>query len=128
MTTSLEKILYVEDDEDLSELTMMVLQDLGGFEVEHCCDGFSAIRKYPFFLPQLILMDVMMPGMDGVDTFKEMKNKFTLEACPVVFMTAKSQVHEQMQYRDVGAIGVLPKPFDPVTLCDEVISLWASHQ
>ena len=120
----LTKILYVEDDADIAEMTMMTLEHFGGFTVTHCKNGREALSSYPELAPQLILMDVMMPGMDGTETYSRLKANTSAPLAPIIFMTAKAQVHEQAAYINLGAIGVIVKPFDPVTLSDEILELW----
>ena len=121
---SLKKILYVEDDFSISEVVCMTLEDFGDFEVLHCDLGQKALDAVEAFKPDLILMDVMMPHMDGPTTLTHFKNMDCAKDIPVIFMTAKAQVHEQAEYKALGAIGVLVKPFDPMTLCEDIERLW----
>ena len=124
MPKPLKKILYVEDDEDIAEITIMSLKEFGGFEVDHCSSGVDALNYLKQHQPQLILMDVMMPKMDGVDVFNHMKTLPANQNTPVIFMTARAQTHEQKEYIDMGAIGVIVKPFNPETLCSRIHELW----
>lgn len=124
--SELNKILYVEDDEDIAEVTQLTLTELGGFEVRHCASGSEAIRSIEVYQPQLLLLDVMMPNMDGPETLRHIHSKPGFEKLPVVFMTAKAQTHEQQEYIDMGALGVIIKPFDPLKLCDQIRSFWQS--
>ncbi|MGD9639437.1 MAG: response regulator [Alphaproteobacteria bacterium] len=125
--TELKKILYVEDDEDIAEVAQMILEDIGGFEIKHCFSGQEAIDAFPSYNPQLILMDVMMPDMDGPKTFEKIKNLYGKENISVIFMTAKAQTHEQEAYKKMGAIGVILKPFDPMELCENIRNLWEKN-
>ena len=120
----LEKILYVEDDEFIAEVTIMTLEDLGGFNVKHCASGKDALLALPDYKPQLVLMDVMMPGMDGPETMETMRKMPEGESIPIIFMTAKAQTHEQKTYMDMGALGVIVKPFDPAKLCGTIEGIW----
>lgn len=122
--TELKKILYVEDDEDIAEIATMTLEEIGGFEVKHCLSGVQALDNLATYNPQLILMDVMMPEMDGPETLKHMQQKGIADNIPVIFMTAKAQTHEQEEYKKMGAVGVIVKPFDPMALCDTIKALW----
>lgn len=124
MKQELKKILYVEDDEDIAEIATITLQELGGFDVCHCFSGCEAINKFAQFKPQLILMDIMMPEMDGPTTLLELKKQPCWQDVPVVFMTARVQTHEQKAYLDLGAEGVIAKPFDPATLCTTINQMW----
>lgn len=124
MTDSLSRILYVEDDASIAEIVMVTLEDLGGFTARHCDGGQKALETVLDFAPQLILMDVMMPGLSGPETLEILNTMPVAREVPVIFMTAKAQRHEQAAYRDLGAIGVIVKPFDPITLSDQITELW----
>lgn len=127
MSEPLTKILYVEDDADIAELTELTLRKLGKFDVKHCSSGQQALDAYPAFKPQLLLMDVMMPGMDGPETLKNIRNINTSVRTPVIFMTAKAQIHEQEKYKSMGALGVIVKPYDPMELCDKLQAYWREY-
>lgn len=127
MTRELTRILYVEDDPDIQAIAMMVLETISGFTVEPCSGGSEALQKAVPFKPDLILLDVMMPGMDGPETLKGLRNFAELEQTPVVFMTAKVQPQEVQGYLNLGAAGVIAKPFDPMTLAQELRDIWARH-
>ena len=126
MTKELSRILYVEDDPDIQAITMMVLETIHGFVMEACCSGSEALQKAVAFNPDLILLDVMMPGMDGPETLKHLREFPELATTPVVFMTAKVQPQEVQGYLNLGALGVIAKPFDPITLAQQLRSIWAS--
>lgn len=128
MSEALKKILYVEDDDDIAEVVVMTLEDLGDFTVQHCSSGQAALSIISYFKPQLILMDVMMPNMDGTETYKYIKEMPEFAATPLIFMTAKAQLHEQKEYLDMGAISVIVKPFDPMALCGKLYTIWSDYQ
>ena len=88
------RILLVEDDRDIQKVASMVLERLGGYEVACCSSGYEALEKAPEFAPDLILLDVMMPALDGPGTLREMRREASLAETPVVFMTAKAQPDE----------------------------------
>ena len=123
---ALKRILYVEDDSSIGEIVDMTLTDFGDYDVQYCDRGQIALDAIENYMPDLILMDVMMPGMDGPTTMKHIQNMDKVKHIPVVFMTAKAQVHEQAEYLTAGAKGVLVKAFDPMTLCDELEAIWNS--
>ena len=125
MSTALKRILYVEDEPDIQAVAKLALEAIGGFTVEICSSGQEALDKAPSWAPQLILMDVMMPGMDGPSTLKKMREIPSLSATPVIFMTAKVQPPEVQEYKAIGALDVIPKPFDPMTLAAHVSRIWA---
>ena len=124
MAGGLSKILYVEDDPTIAELAGMVLTTFGGFDVRHCASGIEAISVFPEFAPQMLLLDVMMPEMDGPQTLLNIRSMPGGTAVPAVFMTARVQVHERESYMQLGAVGVIPKPFDPMTLSDQIAEMW----
>jgi len=125
MTRELTRILYVEDDTDIRAIAMMVLETINGFTLEACSSGSEALAKAVQFNPDLVLLDVMMPGMDGPETLKGLRAFAELADTPVVFMTAKVQPQEVEGYLNLGAVGVIAKPFDPMTLAQELRDIWA---
>lgn len=124
MTQTLSKILYVEDDDDIRTIAQLALETVGGFVLKSCGGGAQALREGPGFAPDLILLDVMMPGMDGPSTLAALREHAALKAVPVIFMTAKVQPDEIAHYRALGALDVIAKPFDPMTLADQVRAIW----
>lgn len=125
LSTALKRILYVEDEPDIQAVAKLALEAIGGFTVEICSSGQEALDKAPGWAPQLILMDVMMPGMDGPSTLKRMREIPSLSTTPIIFMTAKVQPAEIQGFKALGAVDVIPKPFDPMTLAATVNALWA---
>jgi len=128
MVKELKRILYVEDEPDIQAVAKIALESVGGFTVEICSSGFEALEKGSDFNPDLLLLDVMMPGMDGVSTLQELRKQPGLATTPAMFMTAKVRPSEVEQLRKEGAIDVIPKPFDPMTLSENLKSLWNKHQ
>jgi len=120
----MNKILHVEDEADIRAIARIALEEVGGFSVDLAESGEEALRKAEAWKPDLILLDVMMPGMDGPTTYRALRRSEATASIPVIFMTAKVQSHEVDQYKSMGALGVLAKPFDPMTLADEVRNLW----
>ena len=120
----LERILCVEDEEDIRIVAKLALEGIGGFTFLACASGPEAIQEAPGFAPQMILLDVMMPGMDGPTALKSLRMLPGLEATPVVFITAKVQPSEVAHYRELGAVDVISKPFDPMTLSDQLRDIW----
>lgn len=124
----LKKIMHVEDDPSIQMVARVALEAVGGFTVATCGTGQDAIQQYPLFQPQLILLDVMMPGMDGPSTLKQLQTQYDLSQVPVVFMTAKVQSSEIESYIALGASDVVVKPFDPMTLSAQIQHIWQQHQ
>lgn len=124
MADKLTRILYVEDEPDIQVVARLALETLGGFTVKICSSGSEALGCAPDFQPQLILLDVMMPGMDGTTTLSKLRELPQFAATPIIFMTAKVQPGEVAGYKKIGAIDVIPKPFDPMTLSSQVQAIW----
>ena len=124
MGKTLKKILYVEDEADIQKVARMALETVGGFEVMICGSGAEALEKAPGFAPDILLLDVMMPGMDGPDTLVELMKIESLKDTPSIFLTAKALPAEVDRYQDLGALDVIPKPFDPMALADKVKEIW----
>jgi len=120
----LRKIMLVEDDPDIQVVAEMALGAVGGYEVKMCSDGREALAAVDDYAPDLILLDVMMPDMDGPTTFGELRRRPERADTPVIFMTAKVQPDEVHGYQQLGALGVIAKPFDPMTLASEIEALW----
>jgi CheY-like chemotaxis protein len=127
-TSTLERILLVEDERDIQMLASMALEDLGGFTVEVAGSALEALTKASSFLPDLVLMDYMLPDFDGLETLASLRGVPGLEETPVVFMTARAQTREVEEYRQSGAIDVILKPFEPLTLADRVNEIWSRYQ
>lgn len=122
----LKKVLYVEDDPDIREIASLALHDVGGFEILVCESGKMALALVDAFAPQLILLDVMMPDMDGPETLAALRAQGSItETTSVAFMTAKVHPEELSRYKQLGISEVISKPFDPMTLADELRTLWS---
>jgi CheY-like chemotaxis protein len=121
---TLSRILYVEDDHDVRKLATFALKMVGKFNVEACASGEEALEKAVGFAPQLLLLDVMMPGMDGPTTLGRLRELPEIAGVPAVFMTAKVQPQEIKHYRELGSLDVISKPFDPMTLSATVRAIW----
>jgi len=124
MSKELVRILYVEDEPDIQAVARIALESVGGFTVEVCSSGRDALVKVGIFKPDLLLLDVMMPDMDGVSTLRAIRELPGYAKTPAMFMTAKVQPQEVEQLLQQGAIDVIPKPFDPMTLSENIRSLW----
>ncbi|EHM03249.1 response regulator receiver domain protein [Acetobacteraceae bacterium AT-5844] len=123
----LSRILYVEDDADVRKVATFALKMVGKFEIEACSSGEEALEKAAAFAPQLLLLDVMMPGMDGPTTLARLRELPEIAGTPAIFMTAKVQPQEVQRYRDLGSLDVISKPFDPMTLSATVREIWSSQ-
>ncbi len=124
MRQKLNRILLVEDEPDIRKIVQVSLQDIGGFTLETCGSGHEALEITKVRKPDLMILDVMMPVMDGPDTLREIHKVYNLKDIPVIFLTAKVQPHEVEKYLELGVIGVISKPFDPITLPQQINDLW----
>ena len=123
--SDLSSILHVEDDPDIQAVASLALESLGDYKVETCSNGHLAIERVRTGpAPQLILLDIMMPGLDGLSTLAAIRTLPGGDSIPVVFVTAKVQKHEIEEYKSWGAAGVICKPFDAMTLASTVQNLW----
>ncbi len=114
------RILCVDDDGDIRALLALVLTQLGGFQVTACGSGREALELAPRVRPHLVLLDVMMPEMDGFDTLRALRRLEGLRTTPVVFVTARGDDPALAGIRDPAVLGVVTKPFDPLALPDRL--------
>jgi two-component system, OmpR family, response regulator len=127
MASELSKILCVEDEADIQAVAKVALETVGQFQVQMCSSGQEALDTLPEFAPQLILLDVMMPGMDGPTTYQEIRKIDGYAEVPIIFMTAKVMESDRDQYISLGAAGIIAKPFDPMVLSDQIRQIWNEH-
>lgn len=118
------RILYVEDEPDIQQVAKIALETVGGFTLKVCSTGEEAVKSAVEFAPQLFLLDVMMPGMDGPTTLAELRKIPALIHVSAIFMTAKVQPQEVDHYKSLGAIDVIAKPFDPMSLANMIRVIW----
>ena len=122
--SELKKILYAEDEPDIRDVAVVALEVVGGFELKVCEDGQAAVDAVSGFQPDLILLDVMMPELTGPEALGAIRKITGFEQTPVIFMTAKVQPQEVDEYIKMGALHVIPKPFDPMTLAETILMIW----
>jgi two-component system OmpR family response regulator len=120
MTRHLSKVLLVDDEPDIRRIGQISLEHVGQWKVVQAQSGVQALSVAVEERPDVILLDVMMPELDGPGTFARLRDNPATATIPVIFMTAKAQPHEVASYRALGAAGVIAKPFDPMTLPAEV--------
>jgi CheY-like chemotaxis protein len=114
------RILIIDDEDDIREVAAMSLETVAGWEVMVASSGAEGILRATQYRPDAILLDVMMPGMDGPTTFRELRAKSETADIPVLLLTAKVQATDQRQFADLGVEAVLVKPFDPMTLSSQI--------
>ena len=125
---SLEKILHVEDEPDIRAIAKMSLEKIGKLTVESCESGQEALDRVAAFAPDLVLLDAMMPEMDGPEVLRQLRARDDTKHVPIVFMTAKVQAAEIVEYKKLGALEVIAKPFDPMSLHQQLKDIWLANQ
>ena len=121
----LQRICYVEDDEDIQRIVRMSLERVGKLTVELVTDPNTAIGVMREFKPDLVMLDWMMPGMDGPTLFSKMKQLPEVASLPVVFLTAKATQRDMEELIALGAAGTISKPFSPKELPEQLRAIWA---
>lgn len=118
------KIMYVDDEADIRTIVEFALEDEEDFELKICASGQEALDTIGNYRPDFVLLDVMMPGMDGPATLQRIRELPEFASSPVVFVTAKIQPHEVVYFKSIGAAEVIAKPFDPMLLAGQVRDIW----
>ena len=121
---ALNRICYVEDDEDIQRIVRMSLERVGKMTVEVVGDPLLAIDRIIAFKPDLVMLDWMMPGMDGPTLYRKMLETPETKSMPVVFITAKASQRELDELRKLGAAGTISKPFSPKDLPEQLRAIW----
>lgn len=124
MTNKLKNILCIDDEPDVLSVAQMCLETVGEFNVTTASSGNEGLEKMLANKPDVILLDVMMPGIDGPATLKLVRKHPDFDDVPIIFMTARVRPSEIQEYLALGANGVMPKPFDPMTLSAQVTEIW----
>ena len=127
MTLELKKILYVDDDQDMRLLVKLTLEMESFVEVITCSDGVEFFLDAFQDAPDMIMLDVMMELMSGPEIMKEIMRDERLSKLPIIFLTSRAEPEDIKKYMDLGAAGVIAKPFDITTFADRVQELWRRH-
>ena len=114
------RILIIDDEEDIRDVAALSLETVAGWDVIVASSGAQGIARAIEHQPDAILLDVMMPGMDGPTTFRELRNNPVTAKIPVLLLTAKVQATDQRRFADLGVEAILFKPFDPMTLSTQI--------
>ena len=120
---NIRQIMMIDDEEDIRTIGRLSLRNVGNWEVVMAPSGTEALKLLASVKPDVILLDVMMPGLDGPATLGQIREIKGLGNVPVIFMTAKVQRQEVERYLGLGAAGVISKPFDPMTLPREIMKI-----
>ena len=118
-----KQILLIDDEENLVSVIKICLQKLGGWTVITAASGAEGLRHAEAFLPDAILLDVMMPDLDGLTVLRQLKENPKTQDIPVVLLTAKMQSSYQNEYAQLDIAGVLSKPFDPLKLANHIAQM-----
>ena len=124
MKKQLNHIMCVDDDLDILEIINLSLGMFANYKVTTFTNGLQALEQVNLIKPDFILLDVMMPEIDGPSLLKKIKETIIDKTVPIVFMTARIQPHEIAEYIDLGAVGAFAKPFDPMKLPHQVCDIW----
>lgn len=116
------RVLIIDDEDDIREVAALSLESVAGWEVLTASSGLQGLARAAEHKPDAILLDVMMPGMDGPTTFRELRKNPATAGIPVLLLTAKVQSTDQRRFADLGVEAVLFKPFDPLTLSRQIAS------
>lgn len=124
---AVKQILLIDDEDDIREVAQVSLEMIGNWEVLTARSGQEGLAKAEAEQPDAILLDVMMPDMDGPTTFQQLRNTPAICHIPVILVTAKVQASDQRRFASLGIKGVIAKPFDPLTLADQVAETLGWH-
>jgi len=114
------RILIIDDEDDIREVAALSLETVAGWDVVTANSGAKGLLRAVEHLPDAVLLDVMMPGMDGPTTFRELRKNPVTAHIPVILLTAKVQSNDQRRFADLGVNAILFKPFDPLTLAQQI--------
>lgn len=120
---AMKKILLIDDEADIREVAGLTLETMGDFEVFSAANGFEGVRIAAAVQPDVVLLDVMMPEIDGPSTLALLRETLSTREIPVIFMTAKVQASDRRKLSELGARGIISKPFDPMSLANEVLDI-----
>ena len=127
MSTELKRVIYVDDDPDILKLAELSFKMEGKYELSLFKSGCEVLKRIEAMDPQMILLDVMMPEMDGITLCKKLRLIPGFESKPIFFVTAKVQMQDDDFYRQSGADGVIQKPFSLFDLPEKIGQFWQSH-
>lgn len=126
---ALQRILHIEDVPSIQIVTRIALEKIGGFQVLSCASAQAALAEVRAFAPDLILLDVMLPQMDGIELLRQLDGLVDLQQTPVVLLTGHLEPARRAELEQLGVREVLPKPFDPLQLTAQLRAIWeAEHE
>ena len=125
---TLQRILLADDEPDILEVARIALQTVGGYEVSACTSGAELLERLPEFDPDLVVIDVLMPDMAGLEVLENVRATPGCEKLPVIFLTGLVQEKDLQELRQSDAAEIIRKPFDPMTLADRIDGVWESFR
>lgn len=124
----LKTLLYIDDDANLRALVEMSLTTIGNYSVKACASGAEALSLLQHYAPDMILLDMMMPDMDGFETLSRIRACKTGENIPVIFITGESDSELLVDtFKQTGVIAVISKPFNPMHLVTQIRNIWNQY-
>jgi CheY-like chemotaxis protein len=123
-TISLQRILLADDEPDILEISRIALETVGGYEVVVCGSGSEFLELLPGFQPDLVIIDALMPDMNGLEVLAEMRRMAEFEDIPAVFLTGLVLDRDLRDLRASGAVDIITKPFDPMKLAQRIVGIW----
>ncbi|ESA35724.1 chemotaxis protein [Leptolyngbya sp. Heron Island J] len=119
----MKHILIIDDEDDIRDVAQVALETVGGWQVSTASSGQAGLTYMQTTLPDAVLLDVMMPDMDGIEVFKHMQANANTQAIPVILMTAKTQTSDQQRFFDLGVTAIITKPFKAMLLADQIAEI-----
>ncbi len=124
-TIKLQQVLLIDDDDSIRELALMGLEGMTDWKIDLAASASEGLEKAKKFHPDLILLDFVMPDINGLEAFAKLQEDPELKDIPVILMTGKAESDEVEQFLKSGLAGVITKPFDPVTLSEQIEEILA---
>lgn len=119
----MKHILIIDDEDDIRDVAQVALETVGGWRVSTASSGLEGMAYMQTMLPDAVLLDVMMPDMDGIEVFKRMQTEANTQTIPVILMTAKTQAGDQQRFLDLGVTAIITKPFKAMLLADQIAEI-----
>ena len=119
----MKHILIIDDEDDIRDVAQLALETVGGWQVSTASSGPAGLAEMQTNLPDAVLLDVMMPDMDGIEVFKRMQADAATQSIPVIFMTAKTQAADQQRFLTLGVTATITKPFKAMLLANQIATI-----
>jgi len=126
MANAAPLILHIEDEQDIQETTKRALDAIGGLSIVQCSSGCQALEVVAKYAPDLFLLDVTMPKLDGIETLRRLREIPGFDQTPAIFMTEKVTHEDQEMFMNCGAYSIIKKPLNPTTVASEIVDVWTN--